>query len=264
MQKKYSLALGWWAARWLTHIWVLKYLQEQKIEISEISWTSMWAIVWSLFAIWKSIDEIIDFAKSINYFKLADFSFSLWLLKWDKVYKKLEEVFWNKKIENQKIKLKIITTNIITWKKKVFEKWKIVDALRASFSLPWIFVPFKINWEKYVDWWIINNLPIESLKWKNIIAVSALKNVNWPILTKRKIFWLSFKRQFLNLSYQIIHRTILLMMKQNEIRSIESKNKNILLIQPNFWELDYYSFNKVGEFVELGYKEIKKKIKKDA
>lgn len=255
MKKKYSLALWWWAARWLVHIWVIKYLTQNNIEIIEVAWVSMGAIIAALFSIWKSTDEIIEFAKSINYLKLIDFQLSSWIVLWDKIYKKLETIFLDKKIEDQKIKLKIVATNIISWRKKVFTEWKIVDALRASISLPWIFIPYEINGELYVDWWITNNLPIEILNWKNIIAVTALRKINWPLEKTRKVFWMNFKRQFLNLSYQILHRTVLIMMKQNELRSLETNNKNIILIDPEFWELDFYSFNKIDEFIELWYKE---------
>ena len=120
MSKKYSIALGGGAARGLVHIWVLKYLNKNKIWISEISWTSMWAIIGALYCIGKDIDEIINIAKNINYIKLVDPSFKTWLLKWNKVYKLLKEIFWNQKIEDQKIKLKIVATNIATWKKRVF------------------------------------------------------------------------------------------------------------------------------------------------
>ncbi len=260
MKKKYSLALWGGAARGLVHIWVLKYLNENKIWISEISWTSMWAIIASLYCIWKSTDEIIDIAKNINYLKLIDPNFKTWFLKWNKVYNLLKKIFWDQKIEDQKIKLKILATNITTWRKRVFKKWKIIDALRASFSLPWVFVPYEIDWELYIDWGVSNNLPIECLRTKNVIAVSALKTITWPLITKRKFMWMKINRMFLNLNYQILHRTILLMMKQNEIKSLETKNKNIISVQPNFWELEYYSFNRIDEFVDLGYNEIKNKL----
>lgn len=263
MSKKYSLALWGWAARGFIHIWVLKYFEENNLEIWEISWTSMWAIIASLFVIWKSTDEIIEFAKSINYIKLIDPSLKIWLVKWKKVYKLLEKIFWDSRIENRDIKLKIVATNLITWKKKVFTKWKIIDALRASFSLPWIFTPHEIEWEQYIDGWVTNNLPIDCLKWENIIAVSALKNIKWPIKTKKSFFWFNINRNIFDLNYQVLHRAIVLMMKQNEIKSLESKNNNILLINPNFWELEYYNFNKIDNFVELWYKEIKKKLKKE-
>jgi NTE family protein len=255
---KYSLCLGWWAARWLAHIWVLKYLEENNIECDEISWTSMWAIIWACYAIWMNFDEITIFAKNINILKMIDLNFKKWILNWNKVYKVLYEKFWDKKIEDCNKKLYIIATNINTWEKTIFNKWKIVDVLRASFSLPSVFTPYQIWEEEYVDWWITCNLPIEVLKWKNIIAVSALKNINWKLKMTNKFFWFNLPKTFFEITYQILHKTVLIMMAQNENLSINTKWKKIILIKPDFWDLDYYSFNKVEEMIDVWYKEAKK------
>jgi DNA/RNA endonuclease YhcR with UshA esterase domain len=48
------------------------------------------------------------------------------------------------------------------------------------------------------------------------------------------------------------------MMKVNEDNSLRTVNKNITLIRPNFGNLDIIHFNKVNEFIELGYNEAKK------
>lgn len=73
-------------------------------------------------------------------------------------------------------------------RKIIFTKWKIIDAIRASVSLPGIFKPYKIDWNHFIDWWIVNNLPIEVLSWKYIIASSALKSNIWK-LEKIKIYY---------------------------------------------------------------------------
>jgi len=256
--KEISIALGGWAARWLIHIWILKYIEEKDIKIKEISWTSMWAIIASLYAIWMSSKEIKNFAKSINFLKLADFDFKTWLLKWNKIENKLKEVLGDKRIESTKIPLKIIATNIETAETKVFTKWLIIDAVRASFSLPWIFKPKIINNQAYIDGGVMMNLPIEVLDWKNIIAVSALKINKWNIIEKKNIFWFSFTTWFWRNNFEIIKRSVILMMKVNEDKSLETKNKNIVLIRPEFWKLDIMDFNKVDEFEKIWYNTIKK------
>ncbi len=257
INKKYSLALGWWAARWFAHIWILKYLEEKNVEITEISWTSMWAIIGALFAIWMNLNEIKDFANSINFLTLADFDFKTGLLKWKKVEKKLFEIFSDKKIEETKIPLKIIATNIEKSETKIFDKGSIVDAVRASISLPWIFVPKVIDWESYVDWWIMMNLPIETLNWKDVIAISALKINSWKIVKEKKVLGINFKSWFWKNNFEIIKRSVILMMKVNEDNSLKTSNKNIKFLRPEFWNLDVAHFNKVDEFIELGYKQAK-------
>lgn len=261
MTKQYSLALGWWAARGFIHIWVIKYLEEKNIEINEISWTSMWAIIWSLYAVWKSIDEIIQIAQDVNYLKLVDLDLKHGFLKWDKVQKLLDSIFWDIRIEELKIKLHIVATCVETWNREIFTSWRVADAVRASLSLPWIFKPKEI-WEySYIDGWITTNLPIDVLKWKNIIWVSALKKLTGELSTSRQLFGINFNKGFFNLNYQIIHRTILSMMKQNEERSLENVKWNFLLISPTFWKLDYYNFKQIDQFVEIWYEETKKTLK---
>jgi hypothetical protein len=43
------------------------------------------------------------------------------------------------------------------------------------------------------------------------------------------------------------------MMKQNEDRSLNSSNKNVTLIAPDFGELDFYSFSEVDKLCDIGY-----------
>lgn len=255
MRKRYWLALWWGAAVWLLHIWVIKTIEEKNIKITEVSWTSMWAIVAAFYAMWKSSDEMITFTKEINFLKMLDFDLKNWLLKWNKISKKLEEVFWDKKIEKQKIKLKIVATNIETWEKKVFNKGKIIDAVRASISLPWIFIPHKILDDSYVDGWILNNLPVEVLNNKNIIAVSAIKEIDSPLKRKKKILWFNLGVWFFNMNFQILERSLILMMKSNEKQSIETRGKQVTLIKCKTEWYDVYSFNKVDELVNIWYTE---------
>lgn len=260
MKKELSLALWWWAARWLVHIWVLRYLETNAYEIKEISWTSMWAIVWALYACWNNSYEIENIANELKIYKLIDFWFNFWFIKWKKLQKTLDELFWNKNIEDLDIDLKIVATNIENWEREVFTKWKISDAVRASLSLPWIFMPYEIWNNTYMDGWIVNNLPVDVLEWENIIWISALKQKVWKLSKIKKFLWFNTKRSFFEYNYEVLHRMTLLMMKQNELKSIENSKWKSLIIQPNFWNLDYYSFDKIKEFIKLWYEETKKAL----
>ncbi len=264
MKKKYALALGGGSARWLAHIWVIKYLEEKNIKISEIAGTSMGAIVWSMLAIGKTSNEIYDFAKNINYFTLIDFDLKRGLIKGKKIKEKLEEVFWEKNIEETSIPLKIIATNLETGEKVIFTSWKIIDALRASMSLPTTFIPYKIWKHYYIDWGFISNLPIEVLTEKNIIAVSVIKRFIGPIKERKKnILWFDVPLNFFEINYQILQRALLLMMEQNEEKSLKTEGKNILFVKPDFLNLDFFDFHKTKEFVELGYKTMKEKVENE-
>lgn len=265
MQKNYSLALGWWSAKWISHIGVIRYLEENKdkININEIAWTSMWAIIWACFATWMKSSEMESFLKKISFLKLIDLDLKSWLIHWKKIYKKLEELFWENRIEEAKIPLKIIATNLYSWEKEVFTSWKIVDAIRASISLPIIFKSFEINSKKYIDWWLISNLPVLELDWNNIIAVSVIRDTYKEIKTHRKIFNINIKKLFFWINYQILKKTINITMSTNENLSLEIaryKWKNITLLLPRVWNYEYHDFLKYNEIITKWYEEAQKTL----
>jgi len=250
--KKYWLALWWWAARGFAHIWLIKFLEEKNIEITEVSWTSMWAIVAWCLAIWMNSDEMQELCKSINYLKLIDFDLKKWIIKWNKIKKFLEKVFWDKKIEDCKIPLKIISADLESWEQYLFKKWKITDAIRASISIPWVLSPYEFEWKKLVDGWILNNLPVDSLLSENIIASSVLRDLSREVKFTKNIFWIEFDKWIFTNSYHILQKTIDIMMRQNEKASIKCW-KNVLLVNPKFSWIDYYEFHKSKEIIKVWY-----------
>ena len=107
----YWLALWWGSARWIAHIWVLKYLKEKNIIITEISWTSMWALIWGLFAMWKDYEEIENILKTIDFKKLIDINLKDSIVSGNKVYNKLFEIYWDITFEELKIPFSVVATN---------------------------------------------------------------------------------------------------------------------------------------------------------
>jgi hypothetical protein len=95
------------------------------------------------------------------------------------------------------------------------------------------------------------------LSWKNILAISALKINTWKIVKEKKFLGINIKTGFWKNNYEIIKRSVVLMMSVNETNSLKNKEKNIKFIRPNFWELDVMHFNKVDEFYEIGYRDAK-------
>lgn len=261
MNKSYSLALGWWAAKWLCHIGVLKYIEENNIKINEVAWTSMWAIIWACFASWMSYTDIKKIAEDIKILKLADFSFKRWIISWGKIYKFLEKIFWDKKIEDTKIPLKIIATDLKTWEKIIFNRWKIVDAVRASISLPVIFNTFEYNKSTIIDGWFKSNLPIMELEWNNIIAVSAVRDYWKKINIFNRIWNFKFKKLFFWYNLEVIKKLVIVTMSTIEDLTLEiAKNtwKNIIFIAPDLWEFEFHDFKKVEEISIKWYEETKK------
>ncbi|MDD5770210.1 MAG: patatin-like phospholipase family protein [Candidatus Gracilibacteria bacterium] len=261
MQKTYSLALGGGAARGIAHIGVIKYLEEKNIIINEIAGTSMGAIIGACFAIGKTSEEMTQIIKDIKFLKLIDLNFKESIISGDKVYKMLENIFGDLLIENTLIPLKIVATNLESGEKHIFTSGKIIDAVRASINLPTIFKPFEINGIKYLDGGLNSNLPILELNGNDIIAVSVVRENNKEIIYSHKVFLgIKFKTSFWKYNYQILKKTISIVMRNNEdfcMTLAQNSGKNIILIKPDVGDYEYYDFIKYDEISKKGYEEIK-------
>ena len=238
MKKKISLCLWGWGARGFIHIGVLRYLEENGYEIEEVSGTSMWAIVWAAIALGMTADEIYDFVKTeFSYWKLIDFSFWKWVVAGDKLFKKLKEVYGKTKVSATHIPLKIVATDLSDCSMKVFDDGLMLDAVRASLSVPILFKPHIIDWKPYVDGMLSENLPLSVLSWNHIIAVSTAMSLECKYKTTKDIGTKSFNKSLYN----------------NEAISIYKCDKHVELIRPIYDDIDFLDFHKYDKIVKIGY-----------
>lgn len=249
---KFSLAFGWGAVRWLAHIWVIQYLEEYNLKASEVSGTSIGAIIAALYAFGKTSTEMRTICSEIKYLKLIDVDLKKWLISGNKIRDFFQMIFGELKIEDLKMPLKIISTNINTGERYVFDKGLIVDAIRSSISIPGVIMPNKMWDNEFVDGGIVNNLPVEVLHNRNIITISVLRDISRPLETNYKLLGFELKHNMLWMGYQILQKSIDIMMEQNERKSLETK-KNLISLHPIFPWIDYYEFHKYDEIIKMGY-----------
>lgn len=248
----FSLALGWWAARGLAHIGVIRRLEELDMHPIALSGTSMGAIIATLCALGKTSKDMEAIIQSVPWMRLIDPDMKKWLLKGEKIEWFLEKIFEGKTFDDVIIPLTITATSIETGEWVVFQKGKLSEAVRASISLPGVFIPKNIHDTSLVDGWLTANLPIELLPPWRVIAVSALRDLTRKIHYKRRIFGMDWSKSIFGNTYSIIQKTIDIMLAQNESRSVQSR-EDVIYIRPRFDRLDYYEFDKYREFIEAGY-----------
>ncbi len=165
--------------------------------------------------------------------------------------KYFQKYLWNKEFKDLKIPLSIVATDIDSWAKIIFREWRVIDAIRASIGIPGIFSIFKHNWMHLVDGWIMENLPVQAIQGNEpILAISVQMTISKKINKKKSLLFPN-GTMFEN-SYNILRKTIWIMMYQNEIQSINSK-KNIYLIRIWREDIDYYEFNKIESLIQEWY-----------
>lgn len=185
----FGVVLSGGAARALSHIGVLKALDELKIPIDFIAGTSMGAILAAAYAS-LPFSELIRFTeKFCDHFKM-EWTLPLTALSKGKYASDAAYEVWKEiKIEDLWNRFFCVSTNLTEGKLQVHDRGMIWRAIRASTSIPALYPPiFTDEGNLLVDGAILNNLPVDIMRKMicggKILAVNC--NFNPIEITKRK------------------------------------------------------------------------------
>lgn len=253
----FSLVLWGWGARGYVHLGVLKYMEEHSIVPSQIVWTSMWAIIGGAWAVGLTAQQIIDAIKSISWTSLFDVDFKTASIQWWLVEKLLTTSLGNIQIEDISIPYGCTATCLEDGTSKLFTKGPLIDAIRASISIPGLFSPQSIDWRTYIDWWLTANLPVQFASYNDVIAISAARAQDLEIERTSQFRKREIPKNPLSINKEILSKSYNLLLNTQENQAIALSNKNITLIRP-YNSLRLLDMDKIDDWVQLGYEEAKK------
>ncbi len=163
--KKIGLALGSGIAKGFAHVGVLEALEKNDIKVDYIAGTSMGAVVGALYASGMKVDEIRKVIKNIKWEELVDFTLpGKGILSGKKIEIFLRELLKGKTFRKLKIPLRIVATDIVNGEKIIFKSGDVASAVRASISLPGIFVPYRHGGKIYVDGGVVDPVPVNVVR----------------------------------------------------------------------------------------------------
>ena len=153
-------------ARGLAHVGVIEELERRGYQIGEIAGCSAGALVGGMYAAGK-MPEFKDWICNldrVDVFSLMDFTFSSrGFIKGEKVYSALKKVVPDCQIEDLSIPFSCNAVEVHTGKEYVFRKGSLYKAIRASGSIPSVFLPAKIEKNHFIDGGVLNPVPISLL-----------------------------------------------------------------------------------------------------
>ena len=184
-RQKIGLALSGGAARGLAHIGVLAILEKEGIPVDLIAGTSTGAIVGSLYAQGKNVNQIKELTLDLAQQKLTRFiDPSLprtGLIKGKKIKDQLASFIGGDiRFSNLKIPFACVATDIETGEEIVIDRGSVPEAVRASISIPGIFTLVKKGGRYLVDGGLVNPVPVSVVKAMGadfIIAVNVIPGV---------------------------------------------------------------------------------------
>lgn len=274
----YALSGG--GARGFAHIGVLKVLEEEGLKPDYIAGSSIGAIIGALSAMGYSANQIERICLDLDWEKLTRdihqrpelyIGQKRWLPygnvdfelndKW--VPQLPSSVFVGNKINLELFRLTAAAsqvkdfndlpipfacnaTNLLTGEPRVFRQGSLMQALRASMSIPSLVKPFEIEGSIYIDGGVSQNLPIDLLHQLGAEKVVGIK-VNSTLRDKEN----------LNNLIEILDQTINIGITRNLNAYLDDCD---LLIEPDLTGFMGTDYPKIKEIIDAGERYARSKI----
>jgi len=250
--KKVALVLGGGGARGFAHVGVIRELESAGIPIDMIVGVSVGSLIGAMYADvgdsfeleWKAFKiekkEIFDF----KVFNIKDS-----LVKGEAIKQYIDKNIKTKRIQDMKVSLAIVATDIKTGRPVIFQSGSVKDAVRTSASVPGVFPPVPYGNKLLVDGGVLGNLAPSVAKKMGaeiIIGVSIGKARN------------KFSDDAPN-ALTVMLESIAIM--GDEIIRLNSDEMDFL-IEPEVGNIGITDFSKKKELIEAGRKATRKHIGK--
>ncbi|GED70300.1 esterase [Brevibacillus reuszeri] len=160
-----GLALGSGGARGFAHIGVLKALEAKGIEIDMLAGSSMGSLIAAVYA--NGIDPHMmgKLAQNLKRKHWLDLTVpTLGFVAGEKIKQLIRLLTHGKRIEELNKPLAIVATDIESGERVVFRDGPVDQAVRASISIPGIFVPEKVGNRLLVDGGVIDRVPVTVIR----------------------------------------------------------------------------------------------------
>ncbi len=186
---KIGLALGGGAARGWAHIGVLRALAAAGIKPDIIAGTSIGAVVGGCYAAGQ-LDSLEEFARNLTrrrVFGYLDFNLNgTGLISGHRLGDRLESALGQRTIDDLDCAFTAVATEIGSGHEVWLSRGRLIDAMRASYALPGIFRPVKIDGRWLFDGALVNPIPVSvcrALGARYVIAV----NLNFDISSRAAV-----------------------------------------------------------------------------
>ncbi len=165
--KNIGLALGSGAARGWAHIGVIRALTEAGIEIKYVAGTSIGSLVGAAFALNKT-DVLEDFARQLDWKQIVSFLDVTFprsgLIDGEKITGFFRGHVREMNLEELPLSYCAVATDLTACREVVLNEGDLIEAIRASISVPGIFTPVKKNGGFLVDGGLVNPVPVSAVR----------------------------------------------------------------------------------------------------
>ena len=247
-KRKVGLALGGGAARGLAHIGVLEVLEKEGIPIDMIAGTSAGAAIGALYAEGKDPGLIKDLATGMSWRRLAplvDLALpKTGFIEGKRLKKLLKLTIGDISFADLRIPLACVATDIMTGEEIVIDQGSVLEAVRASISIPVIFAVARWKGRYLVDGGLVNPVPVSVLKRMGADVIIAVNVMPDPVTRIQQVEKLG-KLNIVNVIMQSIYISSYFL--------VESCLKEAdIVIEPQVVQIGSVDFRRIQECILRG------------
>ena len=185
-----GLVLGAGGARGLAHIGVIRILEREGITVDMVAGSSMGALVAAAWASGRTADELEEIAMQVKgmrgFLSLLNPMFpGAGIVRGFSVYRFLRTILNGLTFEDTMIPVKIVACDLHTMEEVVFERGKLIDAIRASISIPGIFRPMKYKGRTLIDGGLASPVPVDLMARSGVSKIIAVNTFPNPEMMKQ-------------------------------------------------------------------------------
>lgn len=160
-----GLALSGGGIRGISHLGVLKALDELGIRPTKVTGSSAGTIAGAMYCQGYRPEEVLKIIVETNYFRFMRPAIS-WkgILKMESLAELFKVYLPHNDFSKLKIPLTVAATDIRKGKVVYFDEGELIKPILASSCIPGMFEPIQIGNRFFVDGGVLNNLPVEPLE----------------------------------------------------------------------------------------------------
>lgn len=204
-----ALVLGGGGAKGFAHIGVIKVLESHGIRPKLVVGTSAGSFVGGLYASGLSPFALQQLALNLEESDVRDLTLSRQgFLVGQKLQDYVNAQVKQQPIQNFPIRFAAVATEADTGRKVVFNRGNAGQAIRASCSIPNVFVPVTIARKEYVDGGLVSPIPVETARDLGADVVIAVDISARPVAGQTRSAWALLDQTINIMGQQAINREL--------------------------------------------------------
>lgn len=235
---KVGVALGSGAARGLANLGVLQVLKEADVPIHAITGTSAGAIIAGLYAAGVDLKMIERLSTVLDWSDLTSWTLRRrGLVSPEKIHGMLRVLTRDLHFEDLPLPCAVVATDLISGKEVVINSGPVADGIRASLSIPGVFIPFEKETMLLVDGALVNRVP-----------GNVCRKLGADLVIGVDVGFAPLRSRIRNLPDVIIQTIDILsrQMAQSYIPDVD------ILIEPDLGNVTLTQLNRAREIIEKG------------